>query len=75
MAKIRHKSIIIEKIYSFVRNRPYIINDLISNSDLLKNSWNNTFKNVKKKNDISNELNQNIRNYIICNNIIKNYQQ
>ena len=34
--KIQHKPIIMESIYSFSQNRPYILLHLISNDDSLK---------------------------------------
>ena len=62
--KIKHKPIILEKIYSFSIKRPYIILDLISNNENLKLSLTKVFDNSKKNNDLSSELNKNINNYI-----------
>ena len=62
--KIKHKPIILEKIYSFSIKRPYIILDLISNNENLKLSLTKVFDNSKKNNDLSSELNRNINSYI-----------
>ena len=62
--KINHKPIIMESIYSFSQNRPYILFHLISNDAQLKSSLKNTFDNAKKVNTLSKELNQNIETYI-----------
>ena len=63
--KINHKPIIMETIYSFSQNRPYMLFHLISNDIQLKSSLKNIFDKAKKVNSLSKELNQNIENYII----------
>ena len=63
--KINHKPIIMETIYSFSQNRPYMLFHLISNDIQLKSSLKNIFDNAKKVNTLSKELNHNIENYII----------
>ena len=63
--KINHKPIIMETIYSFSQNRPYMLLHLISNDIQLKSSLKNIFDNAKKVNSLSKELNHNIENYII----------
>jgi len=62
--KIRHKPIIMESIYSFSQNRPYMLFHLISNDAQLKSSLKNIFDNAKKANTLSKELNENIETYI-----------
>ena len=64
LTKIRAKPVILDKIYSFSKKRPFIIFDLISNNKALKLSLQKTFNNSKKKNNLSSELNININNYI-----------
>ena len=61
---IHHKPIIMTNIYSFVKNRPFILLHIISNDSALKSSLKNTFDNAKKNNNLSNELNKNIDDYI-----------
>ena len=63
--KINHKPLIMEHIYSFAKNRPYILLHLISNDDLLKTSLKNTFDNSLKENNLSREINININDYIL----------
>ena len=69
--KIQHKPIIMESIYSFSQNRPYILLHLISNDDSLKSSLKDTFDNAKKNNNLSKEINININNYIAYRKIIE----
>ena len=64
LLKIKNKTIILEFIYFFAKQRPYILLDLISNDKILKSSLKNTFNNTKKENDLSSKLNTNIYNYI-----------
>ena len=53
--KINHKPIIMETIYSFSLNRPYMLFYLISNDIQLKSSLKNIFDNAKKANTLSKE--------------------
>ena len=69
--KINHKPIIMESIYSFSQNRPYILLYLISNDLLLKSSMKNTFDNAKKVNNLSKDINDNINNYIFYRKILE----
>ena len=69
--KINHKPIIMENIYSFSQNRPYILLHLISNDLLLKSSMKNTFDNAKKVNNLSKDINDNINNYIFYRKILE----
>ena len=64
LLKIKNKTIILEFIYFFAKQRPYILLDLISNDKILKSSLKNTFNNTKKENYLSSKLNTNIYNYI-----------
>ena len=64
LMKIKYKPIILESIYSFSRNRPYILIDLISNDKTLKSSLKKIFNNTKRKNELSLEFNDNINIYI-----------
>ena len=62
--KIKYKPIILEKIFSFSLNRPYILLNMISNDKILKEAMKKVFYNTKVKNQLSNELNNNLYNYI-----------
>ena len=73
--KIQHKPIIMESIYSFSQNRPYILLHLISNDDSLKSSLKDTFDNAKKNNNLSKEINMNINNYIAYRKIIEKLKE
>ena len=64
LQKINHKPLILEKIFSFSENRPYILITLISRSSVLKENLKNIFNNVKLNNNLSSELNDNITKYI-----------
>lgn len=62
--KIKYKPIILEKIFSFSLNRPYILLDMISNNKILKKSMKKVFDNTKVNNDLSEEFNNSLNNYI-----------
>ena len=68
--KIRHKPIIVEFIFSFIKNKPLNIFQIIEKDKYLKNSINSFFISSKKINSLSETLNNNI--YIIQ--IFKSYQ-
>ena len=68
--KIRHKPIIVEFIFSFIKNKPLKIFQIIEKDKYLKNSINSFFISSKKINNLSETLNNNI--YIIQ--IFKSYQ-
>ena len=70
LIKIKYKPVIMDSIYSFTKNRPYILLDLISDNKILKSGLKNTFDNTKKNNDLSKDLNNNINNYIYNRKII-----
>ena len=69
--KIKHKPIIIEFIFSYLRNNPLQIFELIEIDKNLKNNINSFFISTKKSNDLSKTLNDNI--YAIQ--IFKIYQE
>ena len=69
--KIKHKPIIIEFIFSYLRNNPLQIFKLIEIDKNLKNNINSFFISTKKSNDLSKTLNDNI--YAIQ--IFKIYQE
>ena len=62
--KIKHKPVILESIFSFSKNRPYILLDMISTDKKLKIAMKKVFTNSKVNNDLSKELNINIKEYI-----------
>ena len=62
--KIKYKPIILDNIFSFSLNRPYILLNMISNDKILKEAMKKVFYNTKVKNQLSNELNNNLYNYI-----------
>ena len=62
--KINHKPVILESIFSFSKNRPYILLNMISTDKKLKKAMKNVFNNSKVNNDLSKELNINIKEYI-----------
>ena len=62
--KIKYKPIILDNIFSFSLNRPYILLNMISNDKILKEAMKKVFDNTKVKNQLSNELNNNLYNYI-----------
>ena len=60
LRKIKHKPIIVELIFSFIKDKPYKFLYLIEKDTTLKNSLNYTFNLVIKGNTFSKELNENI---------------
>ena len=62
--KIKHKPIILESIFSLSLKRPYILVNFITNDKYLKLTIKNTFDKLKKKNYLSQEINDNINLYI-----------
>ena len=56
--RIKYKPIIIEGIFPFLLNRPYILDNLISKDDILKKKLNQIFSNVKRR---SNKLEEEFR--------------
>ena len=69
--KIRHKPILLESIFSFIEKRFYIIIDFISKDKRLKSDLKKFFDNTKQRNNLSKELNINIKKYIICRKILE----
>ena len=69
--KINNKPLIIEKLFSYTLNRPYILCHLISNDNHLKNKLNNLFTDVSKtKNNLDKEFCQNLITYSKIKDII-----
>ena len=68
LRKIKHKPIIVEFIFSFIKDEPYKFLYLIEKDTTLKNSLNSTFNLVIKDNTFSKELNYNIQ-------LIKTYKK
>jgi len=61
--KIKHKPIILEYIFSFILKRSYILVNFITNDKYLNLTIKNTFDKLKKKNYLSQEINENINLY------------
>ena len=66
LQKIKHKPLIVEYIFSFIKNEPYKFLHLIEKDKILKESINSQFSFVSKNNDFSKEINENIQLIIIC---------
>ena len=64
--KIVHKQIIIEKIFPYALDRPFIFPYLINNDIILKSKLKNSFKSLKKKNSLSKEVNDIYYKFIFC---------
>ena len=62
---INHKPLIVENIFSFIKDEPYKFMHLIEKDEILKDSINKTFSIVKQKNEFSEDLNTNIQLIII----------
>jgi len=74
--KIKNKPIIIERIFSYTLNRPYILYHLISNDNHLKDKLNNTFTDVNKtKNNLGEEFCQNLTIYSNIKHIINKIEE
>ena len=73
LSKIRHKGIIIEHIFSFIKNNPLILLDLIRYDKNLKLKLTNSFNSLKKSNKLSLDLNENINIILIYRKFIENY--
>ena len=74
--KIKNKPIIIERIFSYTLNRPYILYHLISNDNYLKDKLNNTFTDVNKtKNNLGEEFCQNLNIYSNIKDIITKIEE
>ena len=61
LRKIKHKPIIVECLFSFIKDKPYKFLNLIEKDSILKESLNSTFNFSLKGNNFSKELNNNIR--------------
>jgi hypothetical protein len=58
LKKIRHKPILLEKIFPYTINRPFIFPFLINSDSGLKKGIQNSYKSLKKKNNFSEEMNK-----------------
>jgi len=63
--KIKHKPLLLNQIFTFVCNRPYIFPYLIDSDSILKKQLKNTIEPMNKKNDLMKDVNENICKYII----------
>ena len=55
--KIKHKPLLFEKIFTYIRNRPFIFPYLIDNDLSLKNNLKEVMQPINKNNNLSNNLN------------------
>ena len=70
--KVKHKPLILENIFSYSKNRPFILFNLIIGDKFLKSSLTKTFQKSQKKNELTKDLNINILNYISFRKIYEN---
>ena len=61
LRKVKHKPIIIEFIFSFIKYNTYILFELIEKDKILASSINSFFKSVKKSKKLSQTINYNIK--------------
>ena len=61
LRKVKHKPIIIEFIFSFIKYKTYILFELIEKDKIIASSINSFFKSVKKSNKLSQTINYNIK--------------
>ena len=73
LLKIKHKPIIIEYIFSFLTNNPFIFFKLLEKDELLKNEINSFFNKKKKNNNLSDTLNSNINYILTFNKFMKKF--
>ena len=60
LQKINHKPLLVENIFSYIKNKPFKFLHIIEKDKTLKESINSRFFNVKKNNLFSKEINDNI---------------
>jgi len=58
--KVIHKPLLIENIFTFIRNRPFIFSELIENDKIIKDKLNLIFSSTKKANTLNEICNKNI---------------
>lgn len=63
LRKVKHKPIIIEFIFSFIKYNTYILFELIEKDKILASSINSYFKSVKKNNNLSQTIDYNSKFY------------
>ena len=61
LQKINDKPLIVEYIFSFVKDKPYKFLNLIEKDQILKEAINSRFSQVTKNNNFSKEINENIQ--------------
>ena len=61
--KIKHKPVILDHLFSFSGNRPFILLYFISKDKTLKQGMKKMFDGLKMNNDLSKQLNRNIISY------------
>ena len=64
--KIKHKPIIIEKIFPYAIDRSFIFLNLINNDYILKSCLKNSYRSLKKNNNLSKEINDIYYKFIFC---------
>ena len=62
--KIKHKNLLIEKIFPYSRKRPIILLILFNNDYLLKESVKKAFKSLKKNNNLGSDINEIFKKFI-----------
>ena len=62
--KVKHKPLLLDKIFTIVGIRPYIFPYLIDSDSILKKHLKNTIEPMNKKNDLMKNVNDNIYKYI-----------
>ena len=62
--KIKFKPLLMDTIFSFAENRPFIFPYMIDIDPILKKSLRLSIESINKKNNLSNDLNDNISTFI-----------
>ena len=62
--KIKHKPLIIQNIFPFLDNRPFILPCLLDKDINLSQELNKIYKSVKKNSDLSSQINPNIYKFV-----------
>ena len=71
LQKINHKPLLVEKLFSYIKDEPFKFLHIIEKDQILKESINSQFFNVKKNNLFSKEINDNIYYFSFIKNIKK----
>ena len=75
LQKISHKPLIVEYIFSFIKDKPYKFLLLMEKDKTLKDLINSQFATVNKKNGFSEETNENIQTLILYKKLKENLHQ